>query len=132
MASYIERSLGEGEEIVARARFHWIYTLQATFILILLGLFLIGIYLYIEMMVFRGTTEIGVTNQRFIKKTGLFNLRTEEITLDNIEGVKVQQSFFGQIFGYGRLVVEGTGVDDIVTPNIADPIGFRRHIRTGH
>jgi hypothetical protein len=46
--------------------------------------------------------------------------------------VKVQQSFFGQIFGYGRLIVEGTGVDDIVTPNIADPIGFRRNIRAGH
>jgi uncharacterized membrane protein YdbT with pleckstrin-like domain len=132
MASYIERSLSEGEHIVARAKFHWVYTLQATLLLILLGWVLIGIYLYFEMMAFRWTTEIGITNYRFIKKTGLFRLQTEEITLDNVEGVKVNQSFFGQIFGYGKLTIEGTGVDDILVPNIADPIGFRRYIHTQH
>jgi uncharacterized membrane protein YdbT with pleckstrin-like domain len=128
--SYIEESLGEGEILVARARFHWVYSFQAAALLLLLGWALIGIYLYFELMIYKWTTEIGVTNQRLIKKTGLFRLDTEEVALSNIEGVKVHQSLFGRIFGYGRLRVEGTGVDAVNLPNIADPVGFRRAIQT--
>lgn len=129
MASYIDHSLAQGEEVLARARFHWIYTIQAVVVLLVLGWVLIGIYLFFEMMIYKWTTEIAVTNHRFIKKTGLFRLDTEEITVANIEGVKVHQGLFGRVFGYGRLVIEGTGVDDIVTPNIANPVDFRRSIR---
>jgi hypothetical protein len=76
------------------------------------------------------TTEIAVTTYRFIKKTGVFTLETNEIALPNIEGVRVSQSFFGRIFNYGHVRIEGTGVDAIEIPTIADPIGFRRAIET--
>src|SRR5690606_35508370 len=80
------------------------------------------------MMIRVWTTEIAVTNQRFIYKRGLFSLSTEEIALPNIEGVKVRQGFWGRMLGYGHLRVEGTGVDAIETPPIAHPIDFRRAI----
>lgn len=128
--SYIEKSLGANERVVARARFHWFYKLQAWLALIFLGIFLIGIWIFFEMMIRMWTTEIAVTTYRFIEKTGWLSLKTNEIALPNIEGVRVTQSFWGRIFGYGHVRVEGTGVDAIEIPTIADPVGFRRAIET--
>jgi uncharacterized membrane protein YdbT with pleckstrin-like domain len=76
-------------------------------------------------MIQKWTTEIGVTSTRFVKKTGLFNLKTDEISLHNIEGVRVKQSFWGRILGYGHLEIEGTGVGVVKIPDIANPIAFR-------
>jgi uncharacterized membrane protein YdbT with pleckstrin-like domain len=128
--SYIEQSLGANEKLVARAQFHWSYSLKAWLALILLFWCLIGIIIFFQMMIAKWTTEIGVTTTRFVQKTGLFSLKTNEIALPNIEGVRVEQSFWGRIFGYGHLRIEGTGVDAIVIPDIADPIAFRRAIET--
>ena len=128
--SYIEKTLGANEKVIALARFHWIYKLQAWLALVFLGIFLVGIWIFFELMIRMWTTEIGVTTYRFITKTGLFTLKTNELALPNIEGVRVTQSFFGRIFDYGHVRIEGTGVDAIEIPNIADPRGFRRAIET--
>jgi uncharacterized membrane protein YdbT with pleckstrin-like domain len=128
--SYIDRSLGDGEIVIARAHFHWLYSLAAWLALIVLGIIGIGIIIFISMMVRKWTTEIGVTSHRFVEKKGLFSLRSNEIALPNIEGVKVEQSFLGRIFGYGTVRIEGTGVDAVTTPTIADPVGFVRAIQT--
>ena len=160
MASYIDRSLGDGETIIARAHFHWLYTLYAWGMLlmplaILLGLYIqagtteqnatnpltwatalvtvwliLGLITFIKMMVRKWTTEIGITSHRFVEKYGLLSMRTNEIALPNIEGVRVHQSFLGRIFGYGTVKIEGTGVDSVITPHIADPVGFVRAIQT--
>ena len=160
MASYIDRSLGAGETIIARARFHWLYTLYAWGMLlvplvILLGLYIqagttegnatnpltwamalvtvwliLGLITFVKMMVRKWTTEIGITSHRFVEKYGLLSMRTNEIALPNIEGVRVHQSFLGRIFGYGTVKIEGTGVDSVTTPSIADPVGFVRAIQT--
>ena len=128
--SYIQRSLGHGERLILRARFHWWYSLKAWLALLLLGLLLIGIYIFFAMMIRKWTTEIGVTTHRFIKKTGLFSIQTEEMAIHNIEGVKLHQSFWGQLLGFGTLRIEGTGVDAIELPTIAKPIAFRAAIET--
>jgi uncharacterized membrane protein YdbT with pleckstrin-like domain len=130
MSTYIEQSLGEGERIVAKAHFHWIYTLKAVLALVILGWIIVGIVIFAMMMIRRSTTEIGVTTHRFVEKTGWMTLRTNEVALPNIEGVKVEQGFWGRILGYGHLRIEGTGVDAVDIPNIADPIGFRAAIET--
>ena len=128
--SYIQQSLGDGETVIARAHFPWIYSAAAWAALIVLGIVVIGIVIFISMMVRKWTTEIGVTSHRFVEKKGLFSLKTNEIALPNIEGVKVNQTFLGRIFNYGTVRIEGTGVDAVVTPNIADPVGFVRAIQT--
>ena len=129
--SYIERSLGTGERVVARAHFHWLYQLGAVLALVVLGWILIGIYIFLLMTVRYHTTEIGITTHRFILKTGLLTLNTQEIAIQNIEGVKVHQSLWGRIFNYGKLRIEGTGVDAVdVHYMLADPIGFRRAIES--
>jgi len=152
--AYIGRSLGEGERIVGLAHFHWWYTVNALFAVIVplilliaatyiqdpdthqtaiiaaLILLAIGVLVFLRQMIRKWTTEIGVTSHRFVKKTGFLSLHTDEIALPNIEGVRVHQSLWGRLWGYGRLRIEGTGVDAVQLPAIADPIGFRRAIET--
>ncbi len=128
--SYIERSLGEGEKLVARAHFHWWYSVKAWAALIFLGWCIIGIVIFVHMMVRKWTTEIAVTTHRFVQKEGLFRLNTYEVALHNIEGVRVTQSFWGRILNYGHLRIEGTGVDHVDLPTIGDPIALRAAIET--
>ena len=128
--SYIRDSLGDGETIIAEAHFPWTYSLLAWLALIFLGIFLIGIVIFISMMVRKWTTEIGVTSHRFVEKKGLISMHTNEIALPNIEGVKVNQGVLGRMLGYGTVRIEGTGVDAVTTPNITDPVGFVRAIQT--
>lgn len=126
MADYIERSLGEGETIVRRAHFHWWYTFKT----ILWACTIVGLVVAIPMMFRRWTTELAITTHRFVEKTGLLTLSTNEIALQNIEGVRVMQSFWGRILDYGHLRIEGTGIDAVEIPDIADPVGFRAAIET--
>ena len=128
--SYIEKSLGEGERIVAIARFHWWYTFKSVLALLFLAWILIGFYIFFTRMYRKWTTEIGVTTHRLVEKTGWLTLSTSELALHNIEGVRVEQNFWGRILGYGRLCIEGTGVDAILLPDIADPVGFRAAIES--
>ena len=128
--SYIEQSLGSGEQLVRQAHFHWWYSFKAWCALIFLGIFIIGIWIFFAMMIRRWTTEIGVTTHRFVEKTGLFSLTTNEIALANIEGVRVTQTLWGRMLGFGHLRIEGTGVDTVTIPDIADPIGFRAAIES--
>ncbi|MBV9062334.1 MAG: PH domain-containing protein [Alphaproteobacteria bacterium] len=128
--SYIERSLGEGEEIVAKAHFHWWYTAKAVLALVLLAFVLVGFYIFFVRMYRKWTTEIAVTTHRFVEKTGLFTLSTNELSLNNIEGVRVEQNLWGRMLGYGHLRIEGTGMDAIALPDIADPVRFRSAIES--
>ncbi len=128
--AYIEKSLGHGERLIMKARFHWWYTLQAWLALIFLGIFIIGIWIFFSLMIKKWTTEIGITTHRFIKKTGFFTIKTDEMAIHNIEGVKLTQTFWGQMLGYGKIHIEGTGVDAIELPVIAHPIAFRAAIET--
>ena len=151
--SYIQRSLGDGETIIARARFHTLYFLAAWLVLLVplalllaaLGqaqvqpdpysvaaglLFLLGLITFLRMMIRQWSIEIGVTSHRFVEKYGLLSMKTNEIALPNIEGVRVVQSILGKLLGYGTVRIEGTGVDSVTTPTIADPVGFVRAIQT--
>ena len=131
MSTYIEHSLGQGETLVAKAHFHWSYSAKAWLALIFLWWVLgLGIYLFFRMMIKKWSTEIGVTSHRFVEKTGLFTLSTNEIALPNIEGVRVHQSMWGRMLGYGHVKIEGTGIDSVEMPNIADPVAFRAALET--
>ena len=93
-------------------------------------MFILGLFTFLRMMIRKWSTEIGVTSHRFVEKYGLLSMRTNEIALPNIEGVRVNQSILGRMFGYGTVKIEGTGVDSVTTPAIADPVGFVRAIQT--
>ncbi len=158
--SYIDKSLGDGETVILRAHFHWLYIAAAWLCLlgpaVLLAAFaskardanfatddpstmatfgaavllVVGFLAFLRLMIRKWSTEIGITSHRFVERYGLLSMHTNEVALPNIEGVRVNQSILGRIFGYGTVRIEGTGVDSVTTPNIADPVGFVRAIQT--
>lgn len=125
---YVEKSLASGEEIRARARFHWTYHLFAWASLLILGVIIVGVIIFARMMIWMKTTEIAVTDRRLVIKRGWLSRSTEELSLNSVEEVNVRQGFWGRILGFGKLMISGTGAGDVNTPNIADPVGFRTAI----
>ena len=144
--SYISHSLGRNETLRYRAHFHWFYYFGAwgAFLISLVaaaeaygrGLLwaaglapLLGVAAFLSIMIPIWTTEIGVTNQRFILKRGLLRRATNELQLRAIEQVNLRQGIPGRLFNFGHLEVHGTGVDDIVLPAIADPVALQKAIQ---
>ena len=64
--------------------------------------------------------------KRQIIKVGFISRRTLEMNLNKIESVNVDQSFWGRIFGYGTIVVIGTGGTKEPFAGISNPMAFRR------
>lgn len=169
---YIRQSIGDDEELVHVAEFHWMYVVNAVLNVIFsiflsisiiymalyfepvmfgsidrsegfmqaLGslhpgvkilsffLFVMGLLKFAQMMIVKMTTEIGVTDVRLIYKRGLVARAVGEINIDRIEGVNVLQGVLGRLFGYGRVMVRGMGVGEVVLPPIAQPIRFKKAI----
>jgi uncharacterized membrane protein YdbT with pleckstrin-like domain len=146
--SYLERSLGENEALIAVARFHWLYwaaawgavmlsmaaagflsiSMQATILAAIVAGLGVAVSLAIAIPIW--TTEIGVTSQRLVIKRGFLTRRTEEVELWAIEEVDFEQSVLGRLFNFGRIIVQGTGDDEMHIPSIADPLVFRKAVQT--
>lgn len=124
--SYIDKTLVPGEKILARARFHWSYTALSWIWLITTGWFLIGIAIFFSRSLRKWTTELVVTNQRFVYKRGIFSFKTDEFTAARIQAITLSQSFWGRLLGYGHLNVRGEEIGQFGLPVIADPVGFRK------
>ena len=126
---YVERAITEDETILAEAHLHWIYTLGA-FTWLIFGFWLLGygVYKCIAILIRKATTEICITDRRFIYKQGWLWRQSTEFDISTIEGCNYSQSFLGRILGYGNLAIRGTGVGEIVLPLIAHPVEFRRAI----
>ncbi|AGH97754.1 PH domain-containing protein [Micavibrio aeruginosavorus] len=90
--------------------------------------FVLSLLRFAQMMVVKATTEIAVTTSRLIFKRGLVARYVGEMSIDRIEGVNVLQTILGRIFNYGRVMVRGMGVGEVILPPIADPIAFRKAI----
>ena len=123
--SYVQDTLSENERVLYTAKFHWLYTLGAFLNLIILGILIIGIYLFFKMMILKWTTEVVVTNQRFVYKKGWIKRDTQEVKLSNIEEVNLEQGFWGRIFGFGKLKLSGTGTGVIELPTLDAPLALR-------
>ncbi|MEM1104172.1 MAG: PH domain-containing protein [Pseudomonadota bacterium] len=157
--SYVIKTLATNEKIVYRARFNWTYEFAADLWLYLSLLPLLvnvvfgrmmgtrtweesamlvaisaapialGLVIWLQRMIHKWSTEIVVTSQRFIFKTGLIARRSSEVNLGKIEEVSLRQSFLGRLFNYGEITVRGTGVGVLELPPLDEPITLRRNIQ---
>ena len=125
---YIEDTIGANEKIVYTVKFHWIYTFSAFLYLLFLGVFIIGIIIFLKMMINKWTTERALNNSRYIQKTGWIARNTEEISIYKIEEVDLSQSILGRILGYGSISISGTGSGNIVLKSIDDPLLFQKNL----
>ncbi len=135
--SYIEKNLMDGENIIYRAKLHWIVFLwPAIWFVIVMYLFfetgddgllmipaiLPAIPSYINYL----TSEFGVTNKRVIVKVGFIRRNSLEILLHKVEGIQVEQGVLARILNYGSIIVSGTGGTQDPFPKIAAPLEFRK------
>lgn len=128
--SYVQRNLAPG--VVYRSHLTGWNWVSAILLILLLGWLVgLGILLALIIIVRQVTTEIAVTNRRFVYKTGWISRRVHDIHLAKIESSALQQGFWGRVFGYGTLTVHGTGVGSIELRNIDDPDELRRAIEAG-
>jgi membrane protein YdbS with pleckstrin-like domain len=86
--------------------------------------FLYGVRAWIR----RATTELAITDRRVIYKSGLISRHTLEMNRSKVESVDVDQSLLGRMFGFGTIVLRGTGGSLEPMRMISDPLVFRSHI----
>src|SRR5712671_6752859 len=152
---YVRRVLQPGETIVYTTKLHWLIYAQTMLLLIVsvillgVGLFnydqnmtaafgigavvfaLVALFTGLRAFIRRATTELAVTDHRVIYKTGLLARHTIEMNRDKVESVDVDQTVLGRIFGYGTIVVRGTGGSLEPIRNVSDPLTFRSYITAG-
>jgi uncharacterized membrane protein YdbT with pleckstrin-like domain len=80
----------------------------------------IGIYFF--------TTEFGLTNKRIVAKTGFIKRTSMEIMLSKVESITVNQPILGRIFGFGTIIVTGSGGTRQRFPMIGKPMELRQMV----
>ena len=144
--AYIESNLLPDEQIVYRARLHWIIFFKAffvAFVVIVIGAYLLavqpfvggvgillGFLIAMPPFVRYSTSEFGVTTKRVVFKEGLVRRRTLELLLKHVEAILVDQSVAGRIFNYGSVTLTGTGGVREVFHNVSAPLELRRRIQS--
>jgi hypothetical protein len=157
MAGYVQKTLASDESIIYDARFNWTHSLAPTLWFLIGALpaaffawlqfifkappeglivgwwcagaaLVIGLGMFLGHWIYINTTEIVVTTFRLVFKTGWIARNTQEVSLNKIEEITLHQSVLGRIFGYGLLVIRGTGVGVIQLPNLDNPIEVRKII----
>ena len=68
-----------------------------------------GSLLLLAAWIRRRATEIVVTDRRVIFKRGVLSRHTVEMNVSKIETVDVEQGLAGRIWGYGTVMIRGTG-----------------------
>jgi uncharacterized membrane protein YdbT with pleckstrin-like domain len=152
---YVTRVLQPGERVVYATKLHWLIYFRAILLLTICIILaaaswylsdnqqlslavgiaaiifaLLALSSGLRALIRRATTELAVTDQRVIYKAGLLSRHTLEMNRDKVESVTVDQTIPGRIFGYGTIIVRGTGSTLEPIRNITDPLTFRSHITT--
>lgn len=151
--SYYEKVLAPGETVRAIGHLHWMVFVHAILLLLLaiavfvvgqvlpldpaafqavnyvgLALLVLALLAWIRALIRRAGTEIVVTDKRVIFKRGFISRYTIEMSIAKIETVDVEQSIGGRIFGYGTLLIRGTGSGLEPLQRIGHPLQLRNAI----
>ena len=120
--SYIEKSIQGDEKIVKTFKIHTIVYLE--YILFLWLIFpIIGL---IKLFFI----ENGLTTKRVIFKSGIIGRDTEEMRLLKVETVEIKQGIIGRIFGYGSVIISGTGTSNVVFNYVSGPLNVKKEIES--
>lgn len=145
--SYVDKTLLPDETVLYQAQLHWFRYLQCG-LLAAAGAALISYDTYdatVHMLGFallcaapvlaakawfdQVTSEFALTQNRVLIKAGFIRRRSLELRLTQVESVGVDQSVLGRVFGYGTIIVSGTGGTRERFSDIADPLEFRWHVQ---
>ena len=145
--SYINRHLLPGEEVLYRTQLHWkLYLGPGLLVLLVLLPFTIlalstthrwlaifpaaaALVVLLIALIRRKSSEFAVTNKRVILKLGVLTTRSVELLLPKVEGIAVTQSLAGRLFGFGAIVVTGSGGTQEPFTGIQAPLAFRQAVQ---
>jgi uncharacterized membrane protein YdbT with pleckstrin-like domain len=88
----------------------------------------LAIVAYVRAWLVRAGTEIVVTDKRIIHKVGWIGRHTEEMSVAKVETVDVDQGISGRIFGFGAVMIHGTGSSWEPLRRVASPLQLRNAI----
>ena len=138
--SYVDQNLMTGEQDVYRPKLHWVIFISPALLLIL-GLILfaangtlggivtaLGVIGLIIAYLTVSTSEFAVTNKRVIIKVGIIKRNSLDTVLKKVESITVNQPIIGRMFGYGSIVVSGSGGTPQPFHKIANPLEFRKQV----
>jgi len=91
-----------------------------------LVIFVLALFFGIKYYIFHKTSEYAVTNKRIIMKTGWIQRRSIEIFLEKVEAIYIDQTLLGRLFGYGTVIVVGTGGSKDPFLYVPSPLQFRK------
>ncbi len=148
---YLNDLLGEREKLILLTHQHWFtilpsiisnvlialvivaisvgvytYVLANQLVLLLLGLLSIPIIRLIDRYMKWINEEYAITNFRVIQIRGVFSKDVIDSSLEKVNDLKMNQSFFGRIFNFGDieiLTASELGVNKL--KRILNPIGFK-------
>lgn len=107
--SLLDTHLAPGESIQFRARHHWLINLRS-----------FGTRNWFE--------PIVVTNRRVLKKTGILAIDIQSLPFENLEARDLKQSLIGRLFGFGDVVLYGTGGQSEYFSGLNRPVQFLKEI----
>jgi hypothetical protein len=135
MARYADTLLTEGEQIILRARQHWLalvskgrtglllfvigialllvivwFNVQAGLLrdiisVLALVVFVLGIFIFGYRLWQWWAQDYIVTNRRLLKVTGIFNKRSADSSLEKINDAILSQSIWGRMLNFGNLEI---------------------------
>ena len=140
---YIDDNLMSGEQVVYRAKLHWVVFLGPIIFAVIAFMFfagggdtaaggfflLIAIIWGISAFISFKTSEFGITNKRVLIKVGFIRRSSLETLLTKVEGIQVNQGILGRIMNYGTILVKGTGGTSNPFHKIEAPLEFRKKVQ---
>ncbi|MGN0536726.1 MAG: PH domain-containing protein [Acutalibacteraceae bacterium] len=132
---YVERYLGKGEAIYAKAQVYngsmissWVFTVLSLLLCFISAFFLIFTAILLIVAISNTvsvlTTELVVTNKKVIGKVGLVSTKAMDAPLNKIQNVAVSSGLGGKIFGYGHINIS-TASGQFRFKNIKHPDDFK-------
>lgn len=130
--SYLEKNvLTESEKVMIRVEknpifliLRWIWGVLGFWILFLPTI------KAIEFTIKYLTTEYLITNKNAMEKRGWISTHTDEMPLNKIENIVVNYTFFGKIFNYGTISIQGTNKNNINFYYIKNPESLKKNIKS--
>ena len=137
MTGYIDRNTHSGETIEYRGQMSWPAALLRGVLLVIFALYLGAVSLtgasgvvgllaiadLIRGVILQRTAEYAVTDRRVIGKYGIIRRQSVDVLFTSISGLSTTYSFFGRLFRYGTVVVNGAGTRSLLH-NISKPRDF--------
>lgn len=130
--SYLEKKvLTDSEKVVIRVEKNPIF-LVLRWIWGVLGfwLFFIPTLQAIKFTIKYLTTEYLITEKNALEKRGWISTHTDEMPLSKIENIVVNYTFFGKIFNYGEISIQGTNRNHINFYYIKNPENLKKNIKS--